>query len=107
MRDLSKFAEEIKAQRFALGLSQGALAKICKVTPSYISKMENNLLPYGPTENVIISLATALQLDAYELTLLAGHIPDEMKKLFYSVLLAYPKDRVKKILETIFIEAIF
>jgi transcriptional regulator with XRE-family HTH domain len=107
MRDLSKFAEEIKAQRIALGPTQSALAEICQVTASYISKMENNQIPYPPAKDIIALLARALQLDEYKLTLMAGQIPAEMQKLFLSVLLAYPREKVQQILETAFLEAIF
>lgn len=106
MNDLTKFAEEIKHQRISLSITQLHLAEACGLSPSYISKIENNQTPHPPARDVILSLATALELDDYELTLMAGYIPDEMQKLFYRVLLAYPKDKVLEILENAFCEAI-
>lgn len=56
-------------------------AKKVKLSPTYLSQMENNNVP-PPSEEVIEKLAKALNADKYELFSLAGKIPPEFIETF-------------------------
>lgn len=72
-----KFGERIRGLRRERKLDQRALAKTVGVSFTYISKIENEKLDFGdfPSEDLIRSLASALQADTDELLLLARKIP--------------------------------
>ncbi len=76
------FGQTIRTLRKAKNLTLRDLASKVKVTFTYLSKIENEKLDFGdyPSEAVIRKLAQALDADQDELLLLAGKIPDAIRK---------------------------
>jgi transcriptional regulator with XRE-family HTH domain len=76
------FGQTIRSLRKARNLSQRDLAGKVKVNYSYISKIENEKLDFAdyPSEELILTLARALEADADELLLLAKKIPESVRK---------------------------
>jgi predicted ATPase/Tfp pilus assembly protein PilF/DNA-binding XRE family transcriptional regulator len=68
---------KIRELRKAAGLSQDTLASRAGIDPTYLSKLENNR--QGASERVLTALATTLGVEAAQLLLLAGKVPDEMR----------------------------
>jgi len=56
------FAAAIRSRREARGLSQSELARLCGLTPSYISLLESRKKP-PPSDEVVDKLAAALDVD--------------------------------------------
>lgn len=65
--------QRIKKERLAQGLTQRELADSAGITVPYVSKIEAG--KETPTEEKIAKIAEALGLDADELTLAAGRVP--------------------------------
>jgi HTH-type transcriptional regulator, competence development regulator len=76
------FGGRIRELRQAKELTLRALAKIVKVTFTYVSKIENQKLSFGefPSDDLIVKLARALDADPDELLLLAEKIPEAIRK---------------------------
>jgi transcriptional regulator with XRE-family HTH domain len=79
---LMRFGPRIRELRKAKNLSLRALAEAVGVSFTYISKIENEKLDFGdyPGEDLIAKLATALDVEADELLILAEKIPEGIKK---------------------------
>jgi len=79
---MQTFGPRLRDLRKAKGLSQRALADIVKINFTYLSKIENEKLDFAqfPSEQLIRSLAAALDADVDELLILAQKIPDSIKK---------------------------
>lgn len=75
------FGNRIRAARRSKGFSQRDLAGLVDVDYTYLSKLENNRADYPPKEDVIRALAQHLELDAEELSYLAGRITAEDAKV--------------------------
>ena len=77
-----RFGEQVRKLRKAKKMGQRALAEACGVSFSYISKIENHKLDFGdfPSEVVIGKLATALGIDATDLMVLAGKVPEPIRR---------------------------
>ena len=77
-----RFGPRIRELRKAKNLSLRALAEAVGVSFTYISKIENEKLDFGdyPGEALIAKLATALEVDADELLILAKKIPEGIKR---------------------------
>jgi transcriptional regulator with XRE-family HTH domain len=77
-----RFGQRIRELRKAKTLSLRALAEAVGVSFTYISKIENEKLDFGdyPGEDLIVKLATALEVDTDELLILAKKIPEGIKK---------------------------
>ena len=80
-----EFGAGLRDRREQAGLSQRELADKVKVNHTYISKIENRVLP-PPSEKVILRLAEVLNADKDELMILAGKIPSDIAEML--------KDRV-------------
>jgi HTH-type transcriptional regulator, competence development regulator len=68
--------------RKARELTQRQLAERVDIDFTYLSKIENDLPDYRPSEKVIRALAAALKVDAEELVLLAEKLPKPMQDSF-------------------------
>ena len=77
-----KFSERIRELRKKKGMTLRELAPLVGVGFHYISKIENEKLDFGdyPGEDLIVKLATALEVDTDELLILAKKIPEGIKK---------------------------
>ncbi len=68
------FGKRLRAARRDKGYSQRELASRVEVDYTYLSKLENDRADYPPKEDVIQALAQHLDLDAENLSYLAGRI---------------------------------
>ncbi len=75
------FGKSIRAARRNKGYSQRDLAARVEVDYTYLSKLENDRADYPPKEDVIRAIAHHLELDAEELSYLAGRITAEDAKV--------------------------
>ena len=77
-----KFGKKIRELRRNRKLSQRELAVMVDVTFTYISKIENHKLDFGdhPSEDMIVKLAEALEVDADMLLVLAEKVPPLIKQ---------------------------
>lgn len=71
----------IREQRKLLGLTQRNLADAVGIDFTYLSKIENNTLPYSPSTKTLKKLAAELKLDELELLRLAEKLPEEMSAI--------------------------
>ena len=74
--------QRIRDLRRARELTQRELARRADIDFTYLSKIENDLPEYRPSEKVIRALATQLKADAEELVLLAEKFPKPMQDSF-------------------------
>jgi transcriptional regulator with XRE-family HTH domain len=77
-----KFGKRVRELRRAKNLGQRALAKMVGVSFTYISRIENENLDFGPfpSEDLICRLAEALDTDPDDLLVLAKKVPDKIKR---------------------------
>jgi transcriptional regulator with XRE-family HTH domain len=75
------FSKRLREARRNKGFSQRDLAGLVEVDYTYLSKLENNRADYPPKNDVIRALAHHLELDAEELSYLAGRITAEDAKV--------------------------
>jgi transcriptional regulator with XRE-family HTH domain len=75
------FGKRLREARRNKGFSQRDLAGLVEVDYTYLSKLENNRADYPPKDDVIRALAHHLELDAEELSYLAGRITAEDAKV--------------------------
>lgn len=75
------FGQRIRIARREKGYSQRELAALVAVDYTYLSKLENDRADYPPKEDVLRALAQQLDLDAEELSYLAGRITPEDAKV--------------------------
>lgn len=73
------FGHRVRELRKALGLSQKLLAERVGINFTYLSKIENDIMP-PPREKTILALARELDADADELFGLAKKIPSSLFK---------------------------
>ncbi len=77
------FGALLQAFRRRAGLSQGALAKLAGIDPSYVNRLERGERE-PPKREVVEALIAALQLppdDADRLLVAAGHLPRALQRL--------------------------
>jgi transcriptional regulator with XRE-family HTH domain len=72
---MSDLAEKVLQLRNERQMTQRTLADASGLTPSYVSKIENNSLQSVPSTAAVISLARALDADETELLSAAGRVP--------------------------------
>lgn len=77
------FGELLKKKRKEQKISQRELAKAVGVDFTYISKIENEILP-PPAEETIRKLANVLDADGIEWILSAGKIPGDFQKIIFN-----------------------
>ncbi len=75
-----KFGARLRGLRTQAGLTQRELADNVNVDFTYLSKIENGVLP-PPSEKVILRLAEVLNADKDELITLAGRIPSDIAQI--------------------------
>jgi transcriptional regulator with XRE-family HTH domain len=80
MPEATNFGARLRELRRKAKLTQRELASQIGVDFSYLSKIENGVLP-PPSEKVILRLAEALKVDKDELLILAGRIPEDIAEL--------------------------
>lgn len=76
------FGQRVRELRVARRQTQRALAAKLGVSFTYISRIENETLDFGPypSEELILKLAAALAADPDELLLLAKKIPERIRR---------------------------
>ncbi len=80
MEEARQFGDRLKELRLLARLTQRQLADLIGVDFSYLSKIENGVLP-PPSERVLSQLAEALNTDKDELLILAGKIPADIAEM--------------------------
>jgi PGF-pre-PGF domain-containing protein len=80
MEENKKFGEKLRELRTKAGMSLRELADKVNVDFTYLSKIENGVLP-PPSEKVIRLLAESLKADEDELLTLAGKIPPDIAEI--------------------------
>ena len=80
MEDAQRFGDRLRELRIRARLTQRELAEKIGVDFSYLSKIENGVLP-PPSDRLILRLAETLNADKDELFLLAGRIPPDIAEL--------------------------
>ncbi|MEA2085431.1 MAG: helix-turn-helix transcriptional regulator, partial [Chloroflexota bacterium] len=78
--EAEEFGKRLRELRKQVGMTQRGLADKVGVDFSYLSKIENGVLP-PPSEKVISKLAETLNASRDELLSLAGRIPSEIGEL--------------------------
>ena len=73
--------DRLKRVRSSRGLGLRATASRVGISPTYLSRVENNLETSPPSEEKIRNLAEVLQDDFDELMQLAGRVPAEVSEL--------------------------
>lgn len=74
--DGNQFGKAIRTARRAKDLTQSDLAETIGVDFTYISKIENNRLPYPPADDTIRLIAETLDLNAETLLIASGRTMD-------------------------------
>jgi len=75
-----EFGARLRELRKQAGLGQRELANRIGINFTYLSKIENGVMP-PPSEKVIKRLAEALNVDKDELMALAGRIPGDIAQI--------------------------
>jgi transcriptional regulator with XRE-family HTH domain len=75
------FGQKIRGLRKKKKLTQRQLAKVVQVDFTYLSKIENDQLPYTPSIKTIQALAQALNADGIELLNLANKVPESLSSV--------------------------
>jgi len=75
-----EFGTRLRELRIQAGLTQRDLSEKVNVDFTYLSKIENGVLP-PPSEKVILKLAEVLNADKDELITLAGKIPSDIAEM--------------------------
>jgi transcriptional regulator with XRE-family HTH domain len=73
--------QRIRELRKGCGLTQRKLAEAVGIDFTYLSKIENNTVPYSPSAKTLKKLANELNVDEWELLALAGKLPAGMKDI--------------------------
>ena len=95
--ETKEFGTRLRELRIQAHLTQRELAEKVHVDFSYLSKIENGVLP-PPSEKVILQLAGVLNADKDELITLAGRIPADIAQILKNrkALQLLRSDRVQK-----------
>jgi HTH-type transcriptional regulator, competence development regulator len=83
------FGQILRQARKDCEYSQRELAKLIGIDYTYLSKLENDHASYPPSEEVIETLASHLNLDAQLLKKLAGRITPDDEKVFRELVKKY------------------
>ncbi len=78
--------DDIKRARIGCGYTLRGLARMCDISPTYVSRLENNK-ECKPSEDVCVRLSAALGLDCDIMTIRAKNVPQWMQQKIY----AYPQ----------------
>lgn len=63
MSKVQTFGAFLRENRRVRGISQRALAEEVGIDHTYLSKVENDQVPYTPSEDLVVRIANALGLD--------------------------------------------
>ncbi len=80
----TSFGQKLREERRKARLSQKELARRVGVDYSYISKLETGRAE-SPSEELLRKIALALGIDARELLILGGRVPDELLEVLQNV----------------------
>ena len=80
MDKTKEFGVRLRVLRLQTGMTQRELAGLVNIDFTYLSKIENGVLP-PPSDKVILQLAEALHADRDELITLAGRIPADIVEI--------------------------
>lgn len=83
MEEKNRFGAKIRRLRLKAQLTQRDLAAKVGVDFTYLSKIENGVLP-PPAEKIILNLARVLNADKDELNALAGRVPSDISMMLRS-----------------------
>ncbi len=75
---------KIRGLRKEKGLTQRQLAEAVDIDFTYLSKIENDNLPYTPSTGTLKRLAVELGAEELELLRLAEKLPGDMQKIAHS-----------------------
>ena len=75
------FGKRLRQARKKRGLTLRQLAKEAGVNFTYLSKIENERVPYTPAAETIRDLARILKVDSLEFLKLANKLPKELEPL--------------------------
>ena len=75
------FGKRLREARMERGLTLRELAKEARVNFTYLSKIENERVPYTPAVDTIRDLARILKADSLEFLNLANKLPKELEAL--------------------------
>lgn len=92
-----KFAVLLKKLRKQHGITQRKLAEKIGVDFTYISKIESEKMP-PPSESTILKMAEVFGIDAEDMVLSAGKIPESFEKVIFNnrEVLEYLKEKIKE-----------
>jgi len=76
---MSDFGKRLRELRREKGFTLRQLAELAGVDFTYLSKVENDRVPYTPAADTIRTLARALGVDPLELLQLAGKLPEGLE----------------------------
>ena len=79
--DLGELGRRLQAARLAAGLSLTGLAAKVGVTKGYLSRLERGKAK--PSASMIERIAATVTADSAPLRILAGHIPQEVRRILY------------------------
>ena len=83
MNDQQKrFGDIIRDKRLARGLSLRKFAELVKVSPTYISQIEQGKVQYPPAADCVRRMAEVLGEPSDELIALAGRVPEALPEVF-------------------------
>ena len=75
--DRERFGAFIRREREAREIGLRQMAKMIKVSPTYLSKVEREQAP-SPVEDRVRAIATILECDPDELVAMAGRVPADL-----------------------------
>ena len=88
------FGQRLREERQTTGRSLSDLAKVLQVTKGYLSRLERGKAK--PSKGIIESIASALKIDLGPLKVLAGDLPDDVRRILYH----HPEDAPALLRET-------
>lgn len=74
------FGTTVRSARQETGYGLRELAERIDISPAYLSRIETSSIECTPSEDLIRSIASALNHDADELLRLAGRVPTDIKR---------------------------
>ena len=98
---IKTLGKEIRKIRRQKGLSQRKLSELAGINHTYISKIENGVAHYCPSEEVIKKLANVLETNSDRLVIYNDRIPREIYCDYIDVVKKYPQviKLIKEMLE--------
>lgn len=79
-----KLGMRIRDLRKERGFTQREVAEAAGIDFTYLSKIENNAVPYSPSSKTLKKLAGILEVDDLELLRLANKLPTELRAITHT-----------------------